>query len=516
MAMNITEVRLCAVPLENDYKHTIYFDSKSEQLSYFHGKVVHSASNLSYQRRENVIRFPKHFDDLQNCNYVMYKNTAYTDKWFYGFITDMEYVNDERTDITFEIDVLQTYLNEYTVQPSFVEREHCTSDGVGEHTLAENLEIGEYVCNDVVTDTDLKDYCYLVNTTEYVGKDYSDPERDKPLSINMGGVPLAGGIYVCATEFEVVNVIQALSAVADSVISVYMIPKRIITHSGDIAIFQGQTTPTIYPFNINKPTTLNGYTPRNKKLLTFPFNYLLNSNNAGSSNVLQYEHFSTPTCVFQIAGVPVVGGSIKCSPKDYKGAVVNEEEGIMCGKFPVLSWSADMYTNWLTQNSLNLTLGVVSGGLQVAGGVALMATGGGALAGASSVATGSLTIAQTLGQKYQMSFTPNSARGNTNGGDLNASNKTNTFYFYKMSIKKEVARVIDGYFDMFGYKCNLVKAPAKAHRKAYWYTKTIDVSIDGNIPMKYMQKIKDAYNNGLTFWRENVTMGNYSQDNGIV
>ena len=516
MAMNITEVRLLAVPLENDYKHTIYFSSKSAQLSYFQGKVVHSATNLSYQRKDNVIRFPKHFDDLQNCNYVMYKNTAYTDKWFYAFITDMEYVNDERTDITFELDVLQTYLNEYTVQPSFVEREHCTSDGVGEHTLAEDLEVGEYICNGVVTDTNLEDYCYIINSTEYVSTDYDDPSRNKPLAVNMGGVFIAGGVYVCNTMNEVVNIVQALAPVTDAIVSVYMIPKKIIKHSGETMVFEGQNTPVVYSVNVNKPTSLDGYTPKNKKLLTFPFHYLLNSNNAGSSNILHYEQFTTSTCVFQIAGVPVVGGSIKCSPESYKRVEVNEEEGIMCGKFPILSWSADLYTNWLTQNSLNLTLGVVSGGLQVVGGVGLMASGGGAMAGASMLANGGLSIAQTLAQKYQMSFTPNSARGNTNGGDINTSNKTNTFYFYKMSIKNEVAKVIDGYFDMFGYKCNLVKVPARAHRKAYWYTKTIDVSIDGNIPMKYMQTIKNAYNNGVTFWRSNATIGNYNQDNAIV
>ena len=36
----------------------------------------------------------------------------------------------------------------------------------------------------------------------------------------------------------------------------------------------------------------------------------------------------------------------------------NEEEGIMAGKFPTLSWSEDLYTNWLTQNGVNLSVGI--------------------------------------------------------------------------------------------------------------------------------------------------------------
>ena len=61
-----------------------------------------------------------------------------------------------------------------------------------------------------------------------------------------------------------------------------------------------------------------------------------------------------------------------------------------------------------------------------------------------------------MGQVYQHSMTPNTARGNTNGGDINVSSNANTFYFSKMSIKKEYARVIDDYFTRFRicYKTN--------------------------------------------------------------
>ena len=85
-----------------------------------------------------------------------------------------------------------------------------------------------------------------------------------------------------------------------------------------------------------------------------------------------------------------------------------------------------------------------------------------------------------------------------------------------MSIKNEYARIIDGYFDMFGYKTNVVKVPNTNHRARWWYTKTIDVNIDGNIPNDDMQKIKNAYNNGITFWRNASEIQNYSLSNPIV
>jgi hypothetical protein len=85
-----------------------------------------------------------------------------------------------------------------------------------------------------------------------------------------------------------------------------------------------------------------------------------------------------------------------------------------------------------------------------------------------------------------------------------------------MSIKQEYAKIIDKYFDMFGYKVNMVKTPNKAHRSRWWYTKTIDVNIDGAIPNDDMQMIKNAYNNGITYWRNPSNFMNYSVSNGIV
>ncbi len=94
--------------------------------------------------------------------------------------------------------------------------------------------------------------------------------------------------------------------------------------------------------------------------------------------------------------------------------------------------------------------------------------------------------------------------------------KENTFHLYAMSVKAEFAAIIDDYFDMFGYKVNKVKVPNKAHRSRWWYTKTIDANIDGNLPNNDMDKIKDCYNRGITFWRNADEIENYSLSNGIV
>ena len=53
-----------------------------------------------------------------------------------------------------------------------------------------------------------------------------------------------------------------------------------------------------------KPTKLDGYTPKNKKLLTYPYCYMLLTNNSGGSAVYKYELFNNPDddshCAFYI------------------------------------------------------------------------------------------------------------------------------------------------------------------------------------------------------------------------
>ena len=104
-------------------------------------------------------------------------------------------------------------------------------------------------------------------------------------------------------------------------------------------------------------------------------------------------------------------------PFNYKnsGENNNEDEGLMAGKFPTLSWSKDEYTNWLTQNSVNIGLGVASNLITIIGGMGQMATGGGSLTGAGAVVSGGMGIANQLGEIYQHSLIPNSAKGNING-----------------------------------------------------------------------------------------------------
>lgn len=516
MSNRITTVRLLAVPLENDYLHTLYFDSKEAQTNYFMSRPNKKYDDFSYQRKDHVIRFPVHIDDLIGYNYVMYKNSAYSNKWFYAFIVKMEYVNDANTNITIETDVMQTWMFDYTVKPSFIEREHVNDDTIGKHTIPEQLETGGYICNEHTRDENLDELYIVIGVT-------SKPDGTRVGGFNYNGV-YSGVFYYACPALKANLVTEFLEEYdegkIDAIQCVFLAPKFLVSNDNFDGV-QGVANSTgarSYSILVGKQETLNGYTPRNKKLLTNPYNVLYVSNNNGGSASYSYEYFNENVIEFTVKGAVTPSCSIRLTPLKYKGCENNDEESLNLGKFPICNWTSDIYTNWLTQNSLNIATSVVSGATQIVVGGA-MAMGAGpfaGIAGGGTIASGVHTIAGTMGEIKAHSVQPPQANGNINSGDVITSSGRNCFHFYKMTIKEEYAKIIDGYFDMFGYKVNRVGTPLKDHRLTYWYTKTIDVNIDGNIPMEDLQKIKQAYNSGITFWKNAMSIGLYQADNPIT
>lgn len=505
-------VYLCKTPLENDYKNQLTFASATAQEQYFNSKVINSFSNYTYIKNDNVIKVGINIDSIRQCNYLFYRNTGFSNKIFYCFITNMEYVNENCTAITIETDCFQTWYFQIVYNRCFVEREHVNDDTIGLHTIAENLETGEYICNSQDYYDGLDTCVYVIQCTEW-----SSSSENKPLATNFGGVYMAGGAYICPNITTVVNILQAYAGrdKSDAVYNLYMIPSKFVEDAGSLQ-YNGQSAPIYDTKEITKDNRLNGYTPKNNKLLTFPFNYMILSNNNGSSNILHYERFATSQCKFQIKGVPTVGGSIKIIPTNYDDFTNAEEQGIFAGKLPTLNWSDDEYTNWLTQNSVNIGLGIASAGLTIAGGIGMIATGGGAVAGAGAIVSGGMAIANQLGAVYQHSLQPNSAKGNVNGGDINVCDKKNGFFFYKMTIKQEYAKVIDDYFSMYGYKVNSVKIPNITGRANWNYVKTIECNFDGDIPQTDLNVIKTMFNNGVTLWHNPANIYKYNLSNNIV
>ena len=531
MVVPSSNIILLKTPFELDYKNNLTFSNVEAQLNYFNSLPHTEITDATYLRKDGVISYPALVDNILSYNYCMYQNENFSNKWFFAFINNMEYVNHSTTNITIETDVWQTYMFDITIKNSFVEREHVNNDTVGLHTLPEGLETGPYVSNQHVIDDHMdqitSELMLILSTT----LDLSTSNPRSTAKYQMAGARTYNGIvngcvyYPLFTRNEVSDALNEISSKGqiDAVNGLFMAPRSMLG-SATGPEFPESNSPDVYTNSINKQTTLNGYTPRNNKLLCHPFNYLLVSNNNGTSVPMHYEDFSSNSCTFKIEMAISPGCSIRMVPTNYKGNAEDDENGINMGKLPICSYPVDMYTNWLTQNSVNVGgITMTSDDINIASSSsnALLGTLGNIISGnvlgsANSVVSGLAGIGNSLIAKKQHDLIPPQARGNLNAGDVITSSGKNGFHFYKMSIKQEYAKCIDDYFSMFGYLVNTVKVPNIYGRRNWNYIKTIDINITGDIVQEDLQKIKNIFNNGVTLWHNPSTYLDYSQTNDII
>ena len=277
-----------------------------------------------------------------------------------------------------------------------------------------------------------------------------------------------------------------------------------------------------------RPTTIDGYTPKNNKLLTYPFNYMNVSNNAGTTIPYHYEDFAPYGgkygVNFEVEGVFCPSGSIKAIPLDYKNLSYSSSDNaydysINAAKYPICSWNSDSYTNWLTQNAVNMatdwkTTAVSSMGDIVGG----MLTGGvGTVLGFVGAGKNIIDLARNqMLAKTSANMVADQAKGNLNSGDIAFSKWGSMFTYIPMSIKAQYARCADDYFSMFGYATNRVKLPNITGRRNWNYVKTISCYIEADIPQDDLAEIKRMFDNGITLWHNAATFADYSQNNDII
>ena len=539
-------------------ENQLTFANATAQHNYFNSLTKIEVDNFTYQRKDYVIRYPACVDDILDYNYVMYQNSVFGNKWFYAYIKNMRFISPTMTEITIETDVYQTYMFDITFKASFVEREHVNDDTIGKHTIPENLETGDYIVGDKV-DTNyggahpvimVTEYCKLNSTSDSDGYDMKNKNKLMSAGGTLGGIYQGCMYLLCGNDQAVSNILAAYADAGklDAIVGLFMAPDTLTGYadpslssstmwyysywSGGLAygpflylpLYSGITN-NMGTIAIGKPYNgIDGINPKNNKLYTYPYIYLMGTNNTGISNTYEYEYFHDTDeggiylnyCRFMTHGVITPGCSVKAVPLYYKGTGYNYSEGIPLGKYPICSYAGDVYTNWLTQNSVNLGVSLLSSTAQIAAGAVLASTGAGALAGAGQIASGAMGIASTLGSVYEHSLIPPHIQGDTNTGDITYVRTNNNYSFYKMNIKAEMVNVIDKYFTMYGYKVNIVKVPNLTGRTYWNYVKTIGANIEGLIPEFYMDELKAMFNAGITLWHDPTKFLDYSQNNTIV
>lgn len=539
---------LCKTNLENDYKNTLTFSSKNNQRNYFIGDPSSPSSygvstkmytDFTYLRIENAIKVDDFIETIDTNNYAVILNNS---KYYYYFITSMDYIDDQTTRIHIELDVMQTYFFDITYTNTFVERKHVSDDTIGKNTVPEGLETGEYIVNTYTDgqqpsqtqDLGFLSTCYPVFAiTNAVTGTSSGYDASNKYNGCWSGLKY---MVVKNTDVDFARAIQGVENTTDcELYAIFMAPKKLVNptetwYTGTDWMFDYFYIPSfdgaidMGGFSINKATKLDGdYTPKNKKLLCYPYNYFLINNHSGNVAEFHYEDWTDVSgaehqiCGFGISGAVSVGCDIRLTPSDRykKGRKLNRVEMF---KLPTCSWISDAYTNWLTQNAVNDKISAVgtAGEVVLGSAISMLAPSPMAkLAGMAMVGDAVVNVFNSVRSGVEHERVPDQAKGGINEGTLNFAEGA-SFTITRMSIKKEYAKIIDQFFEQFGYKVNVLEVP-NIHTRRYWnYLKTIGCNFTGDIPQQYMDRIKKIFDAGITFWHDPSKMLDYSQTNSIL
>lgn len=482
-------IRICHnVPLDNTYKNTILFESTTEQFSYFVSKAKHTLDNYTYMRVNESLRVEIPAESLYDCNYLVFRNNTFGTKYFYAFITDVTYINNETSEIKYEIDVMQTWHFEYELEQCYVERQHSVTDEIGDNTLDEPVEIGEYLYNanfaQQVPRVDELYYVVFATSAAPEGNPYTPTKRGNNVSC------LGFDSFLPTDSQGIYNFINSYQQKArvDDIVCCFLAPKSYI---------DGDSQGTIeYPFDLDKKVEkIDGYTPKNKKLFTYPYNFIRAISATGDAIDYHYELFSSIKCGFDSAFEYIsCDPCIVIWPKQYKSNDKCFAERLTLKGFPQVPYSTDTFKIWLAQNASSLPIYNLTN----------------ALGGIPGIMKAIVDTAAKIGISSRTATHP--VRG-ASGVSVSFALGENNIKFYPMCIRAENARLIDDYFTMYGYSCNRKTVPNRSSRPHWNYVKTRECIISGSLPGVTANKICSIYNAGIRWWHHAEEIGDFTFDN---
>ena len=119
----MADVYFLVVDWANDYKNTPDFATKELRDQWFLDRSAAAASNqnVSYFRMYDTFRVAMPYNQISTYNYLFFEQDG--KRWFY-FINRVTYSNPNLQLLDVELDVLVTYMFDYTLQECYIERAH--------------------------------------------------------------------------------------------------------------------------------------------------------------------------------------------------------------------------------------------------------------------------------------------------------------------------------------------------------------------------------------------------------
>ncbi len=534
------------MPWTSTYAH-VWYEGMRSPTSIVSTFQTSATTNYTFIRESKEIRVPYNADSIYGTNYVAYKNSG---KWFFAFVNSIGYVNNNTSTLHLEEDVWHTWGEYLTVRPCMVRREHVSSDLPGQWRAPEpnmsleavTLTVQEFSAmtySAIVVGTNAIPHLKANQTT-----DMFSPHTEDDF---LGSDAVEGDLYTYiysgaryygfhSTEtYALQNFLRNLNlcGAAESICALFMVPYQMMSVNANHEI-------TGYGMSVtggfNAPNYIaDGYVPRNKKCLTYPYAYATMTDFAGSEMDIKYEDCNTYGEVrYRFAQGLDPTAALFLTMRQYQGQSIDPSHSMPIAQNPQCSWVYNGYQNWMAQNSSSLQLKTDVGGAETVlgagmlmGGLALAFTpigaalGLGATTAAAAVGGGIHMIASGMRDQADVknevtvqSKTPAHRVGTPSGNSLQGIGR-NEGGFIAHGLTPESAKRLDAFFDVFGYEIDLVKVPNLTGRPSWNYVRTEGASMGGTIPADRLALINASLDRGLTFWHT-TDIGNYGLSNGVV
>lgn len=306
-------ITMVNVPFDNTYRDIVdwksYGHTPYAYVKSFNNLHKVEISQMTYLAQGKPIRIPTPFTKANQYNYVMVENPGrpvnnigfegYTPSVFFYFITSIDYIAPNTTQLTLQLDVWTTYYQRINFGRSYLERGHMgiaatdSFDNYGKNWLTqpEGLDMGAEhqiirTYRRMLADITNNDYSVIVTSTvnldvENGYGDANNPRVSMPDPSNAEGLPNGVEVYVCTyNDFRQGMLgLKNYPWIAQGIGSITIVPKDIVDFGGtkvDVGKDSGTgkwTWLTNHSVYINRNYSLTDASFRNEFLSLLPKEY---------------------------------------------------------------------------------------------------------------------------------------------------------------------------------------------------------------------------------------------------
>lgn len=398
-------------PLDNS--HVRGFDSLDEQTSYFDSlTVARREENFKYVRVDNYTFTTKLTGKIRNAQtwgYARIKNLYDSNKYYYAFISKVNYISDSTVELEFQLDFFQTYHFDIQRLPSFVERMHTSeyqSNGLPIiNTIDEQINYGLEYRTRYTQELKVSSLYYLViASTKQIGET-SASETDKyvgmpnpvfyyiiPYNLDSNqtiSVTYAGETKMVANLYEIFKKIAGDKEVVNSIVSLSLTVytginfqnhfsndtinmdeneqefegvscETLEVDSGDSYIIRAKDLKTFKETTINiENKYMNVPNYRHSKLKMYPYTVIVITDNKGNILELKPEYLSGNNLSIKVKGSVGNQNKVGYYPSNYLNYSVEAQDHIFIDEspnnIPILTDATADYIQG-NQNSINTKL----------------------------------------------------------------------------------------------------------------------------------------------------------------